>query len=698
MPLICSRARFGVTDPARVSGLSLAIAYRGGVIVYVNGQEIGRGHMPVPARQIAAPNSCGQVHTEILADDYPEEAFIEPGGKMMRTRNLTLPIPASVLRKGTNVLAIENRRSPGLNESRWPTSGLESVRLAASGSDGIAPNVGSPKGVYVWNAGPLTMIGAEVSELDPLVELAPLRLQAPLGGDGSGQVVVSADAALVGLAATCGDLTGPAGAKIPARAIQVRYAHNGGTYVQHTNPFDALIGKPMTDTKLQPVWVTAAVPASATPGTYKGTLALSGPTTMQVPIELTVYGWTLPDPRQWKTKTSFFQSPENLAKYYKVPLWSDAHFKLIEQSLILQGKLGDKAAHVLAVGADTGNASLGAETMVIYKRDGNKVTPDLTAVERYLKLYKKHVGDPVAVVLHVWTIHVDRFNPRKDRTMMATFRAADKLERGLLPAYEDPSIEGLWDEVVAGMKRTIKSLDWPENALMLGMSEDTQPSKETAAFFNKHCPDLKWALISHMQNLPLGFKLGFYIGPGGGAGSLGRGWKQNPNMPCTYLTLQRMALDVNKPVSAFRYSPINALLSGANGPGGNGLDRWVDKATGCYGLGWGQIMRGSPSSITAPGPDGAIPTVRYEMMRAGFCEAQAMIYVDENAANPKLPAPLAVRAKTQCDRILKTIWSISGGATASWEKEIGNLYQLAAEMQAVLGPVPESASSKTASK
>ena len=607
MPMICSRARFGVSDPAKVSGLFLKIAFRGGVIVYVNGKELGRSHLP-----------GGPVTAETLAEDYPDDVLLKPDGK--QTRSLTLAIPASALRMGINILAIENHRAAshkgaGYGNPGWPTSGMEAIRLTAQSADGLVPNIARQKGVQVWNAGLMTMTGLEVSTPDPLVELKPIQLYSPLAGDGSGQVVVSADELLTGLAAACSDLTGPEGAKIPAGALRVRYAQSGGSYVRRLNPFDALTDQPMARTNLQPVWVTATVPASAKPGTYTGMLSLSGPTTTKVPLEMTVYGWTLPDPKQWKTKTSFFQSPENLAKYYKVPLWSDAHFKLIEQSLVLQGKLGDKVAHVLAVGADTANASLGAETMVLFKREGNHVTPDFSAVERYLKLYKKYVGDPVAVILHVWTIHVDWYNPKKDRSTMVTFRMGDQLQRGTLPPFEDPSIAGLWDEVVAGMKRAMKSLDWPESALQFGMSEDSQPSRQTTAFFAKHFPDIKWALISHMQNLPPGFKLGLYYGPAGFGDYTNnrRGWREAR----TWFTLQRAFLDVHAPLTTFRFSPLAALFTGASGPGGDGMDRWEDKATGCYGLKWGQIMRGNPSSLLAPGAYGPIPTVRYELMRAG---------------------------------------------------------------------------------
>jgi hypothetical protein len=152
--------------------------------------------------------------------------------------------------------------------------------------------------------------------------------------------------------------------------------------------------------------------------------------------------------------------------------------------------------------------------------------------------------------------------------------------------------------------------------------------------------------------------------------------------------LQRALLDVNAPLTTFRFSPLAALFSGASGPGGNGMDRWEDEATGCYGLGWGQIMRGNPSSILAPGADGPAATVRYELLRAGFCEAQAMIYADDNAANPKLPAPLAARAKATCPRILRVISSLHSSGTGSWDAEMDNLYRTAADVQAILGPAP----------
>ena len=44
--LSCLRGKFEVTDPNRVSDMNLHLGFRGGAVVYMNGQEVGRVGMP----------------------------------------------------------------------------------------------------------------------------------------------------------------------------------------------------------------------------------------------------------------------------------------------------------------------------------------------------------------------------------------------------------------------------------------------------------------------------------------------------------------------------------------------------------------------------------------------------------------------------------------------------------------------------
>ena len=113
--MLLLRGKFEVMDPAQVKACRLSLDYWGGVVVYVNGKEAVRGHVAG-----SKPDSLA------LADDYPLEAFTTPKGKLLalddgknkdrlalRDRNLReVGIPAALLRKGVNVLAIEVHTSP----------------------------------------------------------------------------------------------------------------------------------------------------------------------------------------------------------------------------------------------------------------------------------------------------------------------------------------------------------------------------------------------------------------------------------------------------------------------------------------------------------------------------------------------------------------------------------------------------------
>jgi hypothetical protein len=702
------RTRFSVADPAKAKALVLSLLYRGGVCVYVNGREIG--HKDLPA---------GSVGPATPAADYPVEAFMgtnalpllppppgmkenDPNAKFykMRIRTAEFPIPAGALRPGMNVLAILNNRAPyraeGLRghwhghtgRTIWAQVGIGKVSLSAGAEDGVATPALPP--VRVWNAGTMVMVGKDVGEPDALAELKPIRLQAPRGGSASGQVMVSADSVLTGLVATCGELAGPGGARVPSAAVRVRYAQPGTRY---PNPYDALTDRPASDAKCQPVWMTVDVPADAAAGLYKGTLALRGPTSTAVGIELTVHGWTLPDARQWKSWAGLLQSPETLAVHYSVPFWSDAHFRLIEQSLVLQGELGQKVAVVPAIGGGL----LGQESMVLYRRGGTKVTPDFTAVERYLKLYNQHVGDPAAVCLYLWDIHVEGHTPA-ERAIPVTFCDGDKLVYGTLPRFGDVATEGVWQEVVAGVTRIMKDRGWPQTSLLFGLTSDRITGTETTAFFAKHFPDVKWMTYTHGSMPAPPLKLGLMINPDQGGGHGGPGWMTPRGYP--NLTNQRNTLTDGSSLTTYRLTPFITLLSGFNGPGGYGLDYWPvavpgDRRSasrfysGVTQGDWFRIIRGAVHGILAPGSDGPVATVRYEMLREGFQEAQALIYIETHAAGGKLPADLAKRVKEVRPRLTAQMQPMINRADVAWSDQVANLYRTAEEVEQVVAQSQE---------
>ncbi|HUS48165.1 MAG TPA: glycoside hydrolase domain-containing protein, partial [Phycisphaerae bacterium] len=252
------RGRFTVTDPQKARGLVLSADYCGGAIVYLNGKELLRQHLP-----------AGPVGSETLAEDYPEEAFVSEDGKLIalrgqesqlrkaelspetlrriagRTRTLKLDIPAAALRAGLNVVAVEIVRAPYhkivdahkvtqtykskalTHDLSWNTCELRPVQLTSNSSAGLVPTAVRPQDLQVWNSDPLAT-DFDMDFGDPAEPLRPIRLVGARNGTYSGKVVVGSTQPIKGLKATCGDLAGPGGAKIAAARVRIRYGLRWG--------------------------------------------------------------------------------------------------------------------------------------------------------------------------------------------------------------------------------------------------------------------------------------------------------------------------------------------------------------------------------------------------------------------------------------------------------------------------------------
>lgn len=404
---ICLRGRFGLTDPARAKEMVLHLVYRGGAAAYLNGREIGRAHLP-----------AGEIDAATLADDYPLEAFVDASGRALlpavrdrrhipgellpryesRMRKAAFVLPRGLLRRGANVLAIRVHRSaipadlPESRGGRWGTAGLEAVRLAAAAGSAAVPNTQPVSRAHVWNADALLRVGIDADCGDPLEALGPMRLLVCRNGACSGQVVVTTPAGAPKLRARLvAGLRSSAGGAIPPSACRIRYAKGQG---QH----HALLGAPDAQAAVQPVWLTVQVPADAAAGTYSGALrieALAEPVT--VPVELTVYGWTLPAPRDWLTSVNLMQSAETVARHYGVPLWSDRHFALLERSFALMGLLGNDVLSVNAVAKTV----FGDDPVIVFARKDGGWTAELGLLRRYLGAYARHAPPPELLCVQV---------------------------------------------------------------------------------------------------------------------------------------------------------------------------------------------------------------------------------------------------------------------------------------------------------
>ena len=712
------RGKFTVTDPSKVASLRLTAAFRGGAAVYLNGKELKRLHLP-----------GGKIAPGCPAEIYPVKAYLNDAGKPWqwiggdmeavrktiwprRVRRIEdLPVPAGLLRKGTNVLAIEIHAAPypaafgkAKLPPRWATCGLVEVRLKADTAAGIVPNVVRPKGFQVWN----TNVAADLYDVDwgdPHDPLRPIALAAPQNGWATGRVVASCDKPIRGLAATVGALAGPKGATIPASAVNLRYGAFDGIgsasgpasllFARHLPAArtDGMLDAPpevvpvakkalgrgvpaarkadglpasLTDGAVLPIYVSVHIPKTAPPGDYRGTLTIAAKDEkgVRVPVEVKVVGWTLPDPPDFGYWCGMIQSPEGVGLRYGVPLWSDAHWKFIGRSFDVIAQLGSRVVFV-PLGAETeyGNS----ESMVLWvpaKRPpppkdadeedlpkGPYYTHDFTRVEKYLDVAMEHLGKPNFVVVGVWQFCEFGKSPRI--TLLDPKTGRRRTIEG--PKHGTDESKAFWDPVLTRMKAILKQRGL-DGRMLLGYISDRVPGKATVGVFHKILPRVSWQGQRHPPRGAEylvhdgGWKPVLYQSNVWGCGSFPDptvrrhyGWKYSDGVAGGVRTWLNRGVYDRDAVVAYRGLSENILLSNRRGQGQIGADFWPAPAAKPGTRRRGTLYSRYPHSqnvgagnkgVTAnqllyPGPAGAVPTVRFEILREGIQECEARIFLEK---------------------------------------------------------------------
>lgn len=569
VPVLYLRGKFQVKEPSQAGDMTLDLAFHGGVAVYLNGSEVARKHLP-----------AGDLAADVVAEDYPIEAFIGPDGHVLvtvpdamadesvlncyRLRRRALAgvrIPARLLRQGLNVLAIEIRRAPlperfftapnrnsgggyFIRQCGWPRVALAELRLAAPGAPAgaLIPNIalsGRPAGFQVWRQ-PLAQEVTSESYADPCEAGRPVRLAGARNGQVSWQVAAGCTEPILGLTASCSDFVGPGGATIPSAAVAVRYAvdaHPRSHYSQGRPERFAALSEaapaavpldPRTPAAVQPVWFNLRTPRTAVPGDYRGsvTLRATGRPPVSTSVEMRIVDWQLPDARDFFTVLGMIQSPESVARLYGAELWSQRHWQLMEESFKRMGELGVKEVYVTAVR----QTHLGNEhAMLRFRREPGGLVPDFTIVDRYLYLAARHLGRPLVVCLYCWEqnggghypshLSGEKLRGFERKLLLSVVGPGGQLEAADGPAWGSDACRALWRPVFDGLKQRLAALRI-EGEVMPGIAGDYLPGAGAVGDLKQASGGARWVRHTHSSAFTIGSKeaeVGYLASAWGGA-------------------------------------------------------------------------------------------------------------------------------------------------------------------------------------
>jgi RNA polymerase sigma factor (sigma-70 family) len=713
--LLCLRTCFGIADPAKATDVTVTVACIGGGVVYVNGREVGRGHMP-----------AGALHPLTPAEDYPPEVYVTEDGQTplpallptvkpdakwreryeKRSRTFAVSVPAAALVKGRNVLAVELHRSavagPLERRGGWSHLGIRDVRATSAGGDGVIPYAEAVKGTRVWNAQAVEQVTETLPQksltqqswmhnvttrgqpvkgtamANPYDPLRPVKILAPRNGTGSGQVVLSDLSGLKGVSAGGGVFKGPGGAALPEGAVRIRYAaqpkgemRQGDRRMAPTQYCDALMEKPPADAKTVPVWLLVEAPRDQAPGWYASELSLeANGRRFTVPVRVFVTAFTAPKAKDFRSLVGVMHSPESVAATYKVEPWSEAHFKLMAKSLELAGRLGNDVMYVPVI-LDT---HMGHQSGLIrWVKADTGPRPDFSLFEKYLDLYVKQCGPPRAISLYVWSHETAKESagayegsqvPLRQHTPKRPLRVTlwdpkTGTAAGIpVPAFVDDGAETFWKPMLDGVHEiVVKKRGWPEKIILLGCGCDSRPSPKTGELARRWAPYARWDIYSHFSGDPgsmfydrkrgaedatlKALKAGKMIAVGDlevglkevhtydvfSASQWRAYWQKQAEQDFLELFIHRLVWNEQSPPMTCRTVP---LFTGRLAR--IGLDFWpVDGRQAYQVLIWGTY----PIQLAWPGPDGAQPTVRFQMVREALQDVEARWAILD--ALPKLP-------------------------------------------------------------
>jgi Glycoside hydrolase 123, catalytic domain/Carbohydrate family 9 binding domain-like/Glycoside hydrolase 123 N-terminal domain len=179
-------------------------------------------------------------------------------------------------------------------------------------------------------------------EVSTGMRLTPASIVSTRGAEASAQAfrneivsmqfaVLSAQA-LMPFKAACAKATGPRA--LPCSWVEIRYPGYVPVVERGELMADPLL--PTYPAEIQPnvtqgVWLTISVPRDATPGDYKGALEIhAGTQSKRFELSLLVLDFTMPDMTKGNFDLNIWQDPAAVARVAKVSLWSAEHWKLLE--------------------------------------------------------------------------------------------------------------------------------------------------------------------------------------------------------------------------------------------------------------------------------------------------------------------------------------------------------------------------------
>ncbi|HET7214816.1 MAG TPA: carbohydrate-binding family 9-like protein [Terriglobia bacterium] len=456
------------------------------------------------------------------------------------------------------------------------------------------------------------------------------------------QFAVRSASDLKPFAASC-EASGASGARqLPCSWVEVRYPGYVPVVERGEAMADPLFPSPPNEIKAnwtQGVWLTVSVPRDAAAGDYEGGLEIrAGAESKRFKLSLRVLDFTLPGMVQGNFDLNIWQDPAAVARVAKVPLWSPEHWKLLEAYTRDLAAHGQKAISTSII-SDPWRSQTGFvyPSMVqwnfpgVYKEgEASRFQFDFSVLDRYVEMMMKAGIDK--------SIQCFSMVDGPGRTSLCNIGYTDTQtgKMRICPTHVgDAAYRDAWGAFLPALVRHLRQHGWLSRTYM-GFDEKPQAIMEgILSVLKADAPELKVSLSggsSSEESATVG-DLVLYYGALRRRDVVRKLLEERRGVgPTTFYT----ACGTTSP-NTFIYSPQweSRLLPWISFQHGlAGYARWAYQS-------WPEDVWKDPESrwhsgdsfLVYPGDDGPIDSTRWELLRQGIQDYEALAMLKQKIEN-----------------------------------------------------------------
>ena len=260
------------------------------------------------------------------------------------------------------------------------------------------------------------------------------------------------------------------------------------------DPIDPLTAQlSMQARTTQGYWVRVWIPQEAAAGLYTSELTVKNGSRVlgSLKLEVEVQRRTLPAPSHWAFHLDLWQNPFAVARYHRVPLWSRAHFDLLEKELQSYADAGGKVITTSIMHHPWGGQTYDPfESMITWmKRVDGTWYFDYTIFDKWVELMMKlGVTQEIGCYSMIpWKLSFQYFD-----------QATHSLKEMKMKP-EDPAYADFWLTMLKDFARHLKAKGWFD---ITHIAMDERPKKDmdrAFAIIHEADPDFKVSLAGALH-------------------------------------------------------------------------------------------------------------------------------------------------------------------------------------------------------